>query len=137
MPTEVMPPMYKMLHEEIGRAVDNELPFEFDYYLIISKAFTEEESSIEKEDKLPIKKRKRVPDSSDRKPIFYFHPEDEVFHGHALHRITYDYTAKNQDSDSRRTFQDYGIFPKGHLILVKCDQIPAIVEKMEQTFPPF
>jgi protein BCP1 len=137
MPTEVVPPMYKMLNDEIKNAIENKEPFEFDHYLIVSRAFTEEESLLDKEDEQPNKKKKRIHGSSTRKEVFYFHPEDEIFHEKALQRISYDYTVQNQDSDSRRTFQDYGIFPKGHLILIKSDDIPELVERMQQAFPPF
>lgn len=136
MPTEVVPPMYKMLKDEIKTAIDNKQPFEFGHYLIASKSFTEEESALDKEDEEPNKKKKK-PTLSKKKEVFYFHPEDQVFHEKALFRTSYDYTLQNQDSDSRRTFQDYGISPKGHLILVRAEDLPDLIENMQRKFPPF
>jgi protein BCP1 len=132
MPTEVVPPMYKMLSNEIEKAVAHKEPYEFDHFLVLSKSFTEEESKLDQEDSRPSKKR-----FQNAKEVYYFHPEDELFNKISLHHINYPFTKQVQESDSKRAFQDYGIYPQGQLILLNKESLPDVIKKMEQTFPPF
>jgi protein BCP1 len=116
MPTEVVPPMYSMLLEEMSWAIEEKEPYEFTHYLIISKAYTEVESQLDKEDSRPQKKSKKSGD----KEIFHFHPEDEILHQHAIVSGGYDYTKQEGEgkSDSKRAFQELGVKPQGRMILI-------------------
>ncbi|VVT56632.1 uncharacterized protein SAPINGB_P005187 [Magnusiomyces paraingens] len=131
MPTEVVPPMYKMLQQELE--ADSEKTF--DYLLILSKTFQEEESQLDKEERISTKKSKRSPDT--KKESYFFHPEDEVTQDHALYFHSFKYSKEPQASDSKRAFYDYGIFPQGHLILVKTDKLSELVQDLETRIPPF
>ncbi|CAG8622577.1 7894_t:CDS:2, partial [Diversispora eburnea] len=62
MPVQLIPPMYKMLKEEIQWANES---YEFEWYLIISKTYREVASTIDEEMNL-------------EPTIFYFHAEDEI-----------------------------------------------------------
>jgi protein BCP1 len=128
MPVEVVPPMYRLFLEETTS--EDKPPF--DYYLIVSKAFTEEESQLDLEERRPLKRGK----FQNPKEVYHFHTEDDVFHEFADYHAYYEYSNVAQDSDSKRTFQDYGIFPKGHLILVKGDKFTPAVDQMTQKFAP-
>lgn len=131
MPVEVVPPMYRLFLEEMTReSRSSESPF--DYYIIVSKAFTEEESQLDLEERRPLKRGK----FQNPKEIYHFHSEDDVFHEFAEYHTYYEYSRAAQDSDSKRTFQDYGIFPKGHLILIKGDKFKPAVDQMSQKFAP-
>lgn len=131
MPVEVVPPMYRLFLEEITRETKS-TDSPFDYYLIVSKAFTEEESQLDLEERRPLKRGK----FQNPKEIYHFHTEDDVFHEFADHHTYYEYSKAAQDSDSKRTFQDYGIFPKGHLMLVKGDKLRPAIDQMSQKFAP-
>lgn len=178
MPTELMPPMYKMLLEEMKNSASltdtskstsdasskkeekeekegendtktdsiKEKPsgshsFDFDYIFIVSKTFQEEESQLDKEERISAKKSRRAPPGgrggSSKKQTFFFHPEDEVIHNHALYFHSYKYSKEPQSSDSKRAFYDYGIFPQGHLILLDSKKMPELVEELEVKIPPF
>jgi len=115
-PTEVVPPMYNMLLEEISWATEEKEPYEFTHYLIISKAYTEVESQLDKEDSQPQKKSKK----SGNKEVFYFHPEDEILEQHAVAKGGYEYTKQEGEgtSDSKRAFQELGVKPQGRMILI-------------------
>lgn len=126
MPVEIMPPMYKLT-----TSTENENACQFDYYLVISKAFTEEESQLDLEDKRPAKRGK----FQNPKETYLFHTEDEVFHEFAEYKAYYEFSKSAQDSDSRRTFQDYGIFPKGHVYLLKGENMQPAIKALEQKFP--
>ncbi|KAK9481194.1 p21-C-terminal region-binding protein-domain-containing protein [Lipomyces japonicus] len=135
MPIEVVPPMYKMLVDEMQRAIENDEPFKFDYYLIISKSFTEIASKLDDEDEQPKKKKKSAKQS---KEIFYFHAEDEIIQRRSEYYLQYKFTKQGQEADSKRTFQDYGISPQGQLMLIDAKNFTEFVEEIGSLFavPP-
>ncbi|KAK9239894.1 p21-C-terminal region-binding protein-domain-containing protein [Lipomyces kononenkoae] len=136
MPIEVVPPMYRMLSDEMQRAVDNGENYRFDYYIIISKSFTEMESKLDDEDERPKKKKKsRYTKSSE---TYYFHAEDELFQRKSEHYMTYRFSKESQAADSRRTFQDYGISPQGQLMLISSSNFRDMIDEMLTLFaaPP-
>lgn len=133
-PTEVVPPMYTMLVEEIQWALEENEPYKFSHYLIISKTYTEIASTLDEEDERPKKKKKA---SSGAAEIMYFHPEDEVLQRYALCHGSYNYTTPQDDghSDSKRAFQELGIRPQSYAILIEAakfqDAVKAIAEYLK------
>ncbi|KAF2861042.1 hypothetical protein K470DRAFT_257387 [Piedraia hortae CBS 480.64] len=124
MPHQVVPPMYDMLLEEIGWANGDGEEYDFTHYLVVSKTYTEVESELATEDR-PQKKRRK--ETAANMGEFYFHPEDEVFHRFAAGFGSYDY--ENQgESDAKRTFQELGVKPTGHLIIVDAKKFPDAVK---------
>lgn len=117
MPAEIVPPLYTFILEEMQQAVQEKEPYNFTHYLVLSKTYTEVPSSLDAEDDRPSKKKK----SAEDKEVFYFHPEDEVLHRHALGFGTFEYTNQGDEgaSDFRRAFQDAGIKPEAHVILIE------------------
>jgi protein BCP1 len=124
-PAETVPPMYTMLLEEIEWALEEKEPYNFSHYLIISKTYTEVVSKLDAEDDRP-KKKKRAGGSFE---TMYFHPEDEVFHKHAVCHSGFDYSIKQDEghSDSKRAFQELGIKPQGHMILLEAPKFATAV----------
>jgi len=51
MPVEVAPPMYKMLEEEVGWALEEREPYDFEAFLVLSKTYTEVPCQLDMEDK--------------------------------------------------------------------------------------
>ncbi|KAI5273662.1 hypothetical protein E4T47_03182 [Aureobasidium subglaciale] len=117
MPSEIVTPMYTMLQEEIQWAIDEKEPYNFTHYLILSKTYTEVESKLDAQENRPQKKGKKQEDTM----TFYFHPEDEALHrfgvGHG--NFDHDKVAEDGASDAKRAFQEAGIRPQGHLILIE------------------
>ena len=134
-PPQVIPPMYKMLLEEISWAIEEKEPYDFTHYLIFSKTYVEISSSLDQETDSPNKKKKKrkmQTESSDNSSMFYFHPEDEVLTRHALIHGGFDYTREGEgQSDSKRAFQDLGIKPRGHLLLIEAARFDAAVKEVE------
>jgi protein BCP1 len=116
MPPKLVPPMYTMLLEEVDWAIQDKEPYTFTHYLILSKTYKEVESKLDHEDRKKAKKAKG--EASDE--TFYFHPEDELFHKYAVGFGNYDYTTESDEgkADSKRAFQDLGVVPQGHMILI-------------------
>jgi len=136
MPVEVVPPMYKMLQEEVQWALNDKEPYNFEAYLVLSKTYTEvasqldvEDHAMEEEVAKPKAKRfksrmRALPRKKDAgigkakkeagKEVFYFHPEDEVLHEEAIAYMDYKYTKVPEpgSADSKRAFSDFGIVPQ-------------------------
>lgn len=133
-PAEVVPPMYTMLLEEIQWAVEEKEPYEFSHYLILSKTYTEIASALDEEDDRPKKKKK----AAAAPETLYFHPEDEVLQRHAICSGGYSYTTPqdNGHSDSKRAFQELGIRPQSHAILIEAPKFESAVKDVAQYLAP-
>ena len=133
-PVEVVPPMYKMLLEEMTWATEEKEPYKFTHYLIISKTYREIESQLDQEESRPKKKKK----ASATAGIFNFHPEDTIIQRSAMAYGDYAYTKEGSDgdADSKRTFQDLGIKPQGHMILIEASRYESMVTALEQALQP-
>jgi len=125
-PTEIAPPMYTMIIDEIEAAVEDEEPYEFSHYLIVSKTYQEIASTLDQEEAPKQKKSK----SGRGKETFYFHPEDEVLQRHALAYGGWEYTKDEGEgmADSKRAFQELGVKPQGHAILIEASKFEGAVK---------
>lgn len=134
-PSEVVPPMYTMLLEEVEWAVADKEPYNFSHYLILSKTYTEVASKLDAEDDRPKKKKKAAGGAFE---TMYFHPEDEVLQRHAICHGGFDYSIKQDDghSDSKRAFQELGIKPQAHAILIASDQFKVAVQNVAEYLKP-
>jgi protein BCP1 len=128
-PSEIAPPMYTMLIDEVEAAVEDKEPYEFTHYLIVSKTYLEVQSALDQEDAPKQKKKKQV-----GKETFYFHPEDEVLQKSALAYGHYEYTKDEGDAkaDSKRAFQEFGIKPQGHALLIEASKFQEAVNAVSQ-----
>jgi protein BCP1 len=131
MPSEIAPPMYSMLMDEIEAAVEDKEPYEFSHYLIISKTYQEVESNLEIETERKKKKAK------EEASIFYFHAEDEVLHKHALAHGSFQYTKSEETvADSKRAFQETGVMAQGHMILIEASKFGGAVKAINDYLNP-
>lgn len=135
MPVEVVPPMYKMLLEEMAKAEDAHEKYEFDWFLIPSKIYKIVTANFQSENDQKSKKSKAANDAVVEQSD-YFHYEDIVLEENAKFHQSFDYNVK-QDTDSRRVFTEYGIDPQLSLILIDKDSLAKSIPQMEEKFPPF
>ncbi|EGC46823.1 conserved hypothetical protein [Histoplasma capsulatum var. duboisii H88] len=135
-PAEVVSPMYTMLLEEIAWALEENEPYNFTHYLILSRTYEEVKSKLDEEEDRPQKKKKKA--AEERNDIFYFHAEDELLQKHALCYGGYQYSRQQEEgaSDSKRAFHDYGVRPKGHLILIEAARFEAAVTDLKEYLNP-
>ena len=132
-PSEVVPPMYQMLLEEISWANEEKEPYDFTHYLILSKVYREIASALDEEDTPKSKKQKKISGKGSSE-VFHFHPEDEVLQRHASCCGSYEYLVEGAGSDSKRAFQELGIKPEGHMILVEANKFEAAVKALQEYF---
>ncbi|KAI3317417.1 p21-C-terminal region-binding protein-domain-containing protein [Xylariaceae sp. AK1471] len=130
MPSEIAPPLYSMLVDEIEAAVEDKEPYEFTHYLIVSKTYHEIESTLNVEER---KKKKGKQDAT----LYHFHPEDEVLQKHATAFGSYAFT-KIDDAvaDSKRAFQEMGVMPKGSMVLIEASKFPSAVKAVGEYLSP-
>jgi protein BCP1 len=124
--------MYTMLLEEIQWARDEAEPYNFTHYLVLSKCYSEIQSKLPSEDAPKTKKQKAAGKKEDE--VFHFHPEDEVLHKHALGHggFEYDTPVDEGASDSKRAFQELGVRPMGHLVLMEAGKFEGAVESVKK-----
>ena len=120
-----------MLLEEITWANEESEPYNFTHYLALSKCYSEIQSQLPSDDAPKSKKQKAG--KKDGEETFYFHPEDEVLHKHALGHAGFEYDTPVDEgaSDSKRAFQELGVKPKGHLVLIEAEKFEGAVEAVK------
>lgn len=120
-----------MLLEEIQWAIQENEPYNFTHYLVLSKTYSEVASELPSEDAPRSKKSKK--EGKGGEETFYFHPEDEVLHKHAMGHVSFEYDTPVDEgaSDSKRAFQELGVKPKGHLILIEASKFEGAVEAVK------
>ncbi|CAG8455476.1 15229_t:CDS:2 [Acaulospora colombiana] len=112
MPVQIVPPMYKMLQEEIQWAIDD------------AKVMpTVDEVGAQKS------RKKKVKSEQD---IFYFHAEDEIIEQNADYQLSFQFTNQSTAvSDSRRAFSEFGIAPEMKLFLLHISKFDKLVQDLE------
>ena len=133
-PSEVIPPMYNMLLEEIQWAVEEHEPYEFSDYIILSKTYSEVQPVVDQDEDPPQKKSKKSKKRQPSRELFYFHPEDEALHKFAQGHGDFAYTRQGEGDapDSKRAFQEFGIMPGGHLIHIPAARFEEAVKDLTQ-----
>ncbi|EMC91555.1 hypothetical protein BAUCODRAFT_297383 [Baudoinia panamericana UAMH 10762] len=131
MPHQVVPPLYNFLLEEIQTPSPKGSSEALTHYLILSKTYEEVASKLDAGEERPAKKKKASATSAAE--TFYFHPEDEALQKHALAHCSFDYAKQGDEgaSDSKRAFQDLGVRPQGHLILMDAMKFRDAVKAVE------
>lgn len=134
MPSEIVPPMYTMLLEEITWALEENEPYAFTHYLILSKTYHEIHSALDAESTERPKKKSKSSKNGGDGELFYFHPEDEVLQKHAEAYGGFEYDTKPDEgaSDARRVFSEMGIKPMGHLILIEAAKFEGAVQAVAE-----
>jgi len=131
MPVQIVPPMYRMLADEIKWGVEENEPFNFEYYLIVTRTYyltLEELDTLEQN--LDRAKRRKAQLSANDTPCF-FHPEDGQFQQASLHYIHYPFTnAQPRETDA------FGLDTRGCLMLVPADRLPHLISDMQDRYRP-
>ncbi|KAJ3164702.1 Mss4p nuclear export [Geranomyces variabilis] len=144
MPPQVVPPMMNMLLEEIEWAVEDGEPFEFEYFVYISKIYREIESVVEEDGeegagaasttgKTKKKKKKAklaAAAAASEAAVFYFQPEDELLAEHAEIMFDFKFQKEAQSTDSRRAFQEFGIDPLRRVFIVRSDKMKVLAKEL-------
>ncbi|KAF8588505.1 hypothetical protein K439DRAFT_1335320, partial [Ramaria rubella] len=141
MPVQVVPPMYRMLSDEIKWAVDDNEPYTFSHYLFITRTYRlspGDETGMEgveiTEPPTKRSKKKNMPPSSDsdgKSTTRLFHPEDEQIQKFASHTVDYEFTnVQPREQDS------FGLDMAARMMLVPADRFLALIAAMGEAYAP-
>ncbi|KAG0374826.1 Mss4p nuclear export [Mortierella sp. AD032] len=128
MPVETAPPMWRMMLEEVKWAIDEGLPFNFEYYLLMSPTYHEVAPKIDLDDEAPKPSKKKTKTSEPT--TFFFHPEEEMLQQFAEFTQDFKLTTPSTVAESKNTFEDYGIAPARRMMLIHKTKIPEVVQLM-------
>ncbi|KAF8941541.1 p21-C-terminal region-binding protein-domain-containing protein [Dissophora ornata] len=128
MPVETAPPMWRMMLEEVKWAIDEGLPFNFEYYLLMCPTYHEVAPKVDLDEDTPkpAKKKTKVTEPA----TFFFHPEEEMLQQYAEFTQDFKLTTPPTVAESKNTFEDYGIAPARRMMLIHKDKIPEVVQLM-------
>ncbi|KAJ7729701.1 p21-C-terminal region-binding protein-domain-containing protein [Mycena maculata] len=140
MPVQTVPPMYRMLGDEIKWALGDGEPYAFTNLLFVSRAYhlspSEEEALA---NAAPSRRSKKSKKQKPQQPahqhapadgIFPFHPEDAVIKEHALHSLSYALSA----DPAPREPDAFGLDVRGSVMLVEATRWDALVARMAEVY---
>jgi len=138
MPVPVIPPMYRMLNDELKWAVDDGEPYTFTHLLFISRTYhlsPDEEASMLQQPR--SKRKKRVPKTNTnavppQNGIYSFHPEDEYIMQLASHTHHYPYSSQQQQQP--RDKESFGLDTRGRIMLVPGEKLGELVRGLGERF---
>ncbi|KAG9320846.1 hypothetical protein KVV02_001858 [Mortierella alpina] len=128
MPVETAPPMWRMMLEEVKWAIDEGLPFDFEYYLLLAPTYHEVAPKIELDEDVPKPTKKKT--KTAEPATFFFHPEEEMLQQYAEFTQDFKLTTPPTVAESKNTFEDYGIAPARRMMLIHKSKIPEVVQLM-------
>ncbi|KAG9119969.1 Mss4p nuclear export [Ceratobasidium sp. 392] len=127
MPPQIMAPMYKMLGDEIQWAIEENEPYNFDNFIVVSRCFrfSDEEESASGAIQ-PTKKQKRKGGA-----LRSYHVEDECIEQVGSVQADYEYTNK-----PAREPDSFGVDLGGRVMVFPQANFAKLVLTMQEAFPP-
>lgn len=135
MPVEIIPPMYRMLAQEIQWAVDENEPFLFSHYLFISRTYRSRvDPDVDMVDTAPPSSKRMKVDSAtsnakSEPSIESFHVEDAEIMKLASYTADYDFSHKLS-----REPEALGYDTGGRIMLLPSEKLPLLVETLAQIY---
>ncbi|TFY66396.1 hypothetical protein EVG20_g4697 [Dentipellis fragilis] len=131
MPVQIVPHMYRMLTDEIKWAIDDNEPYNFTHFLIISRTYRlSPEEAAEMQASAPQSKRQRnAAPAPAPGGVYSFHHEDELIKKYASFSLDYSFTntqLREQDS--------FGLDQGGRMMLIPAEKLPQLIAEMGQTY---
>ncbi|KAJ7437697.1 p21-C-terminal region-binding protein-domain-containing protein [Mycena latifolia] len=140
MPVQTVPPMYRMLSDEIKWALADSEPYAFTHLLFVSRTYhlspAEEEALA---NRAPSHKSKKSKKQKPQQPalqaappdgIYPFHPEDACIQEYALHALSYLFSSL----DEPREADAFGLDVRGRVMLVEAGRWEALVARMGEVY---
>ncbi|KAJ8590901.1 hypothetical protein M405DRAFT_932501 [Rhizopogon salebrosus TDB-379] len=134
MPVPVIPPMYRMLVDEMKDAVEENKPFNFTHLIFISRVYkltAEEEAMATAQQQ--SKKQKYSQNEIERNAggVYPFHPEDDEIRKFASHHLIFPYSnAQPRDAES------FGLDTAGRLMLVPAERFTELTKVLGEVYQP-
>ncbi|KAJ7175426.1 p21-C-terminal region-binding protein-domain-containing protein [Mycena filopes] len=140
MPVQTVPPMYRMLSDEIKWALADSEPYKFTHLLFVSRVYhlsaAEEEALANRapshKSTKPKKQKGTQPptQSAPADGIYPFHPEDVSIQEHALHALSYPFSS----SPEPREPDAFGLDVRGRVMLLDATRWEPLVARMSEVY---
>lgn len=152
MPVQVVPPMFRMLEEELQWAIDDKEPYHFSDLLFLSRVFLSSTDSFDEDPNAALqqaikssgtvgggkksggggkkKKKQQHESKSDEEKTWFYHAEDEWIQRFASEKQVFQYTNTKRSADSSETEQ-FGVDSRGQMMLVPFDKFSEMIQGME------
>lgn len=135
MPVQVVPPMYRMLADEIKWAIDDNEPYRFDHLLFLSRTYKlspeEEAELIATAPRSSKRQRNAIDPMRSDGGVYSFHPEDEYIQKFASHTLDFAFSnAQPRDKES------FGLDTGGRMMLVPAANLPPLIQALNEAYAP-
>ncbi|KAJ8088850.1 Mss4p nuclear export [Marasmius tenuissimus] len=141
MPVETVPPMYRMLTEELKMVISQNAPFKFTDLIFISRTYhlTEEEESFlinnatAKSSTKKRSKKAQEPPEEERPAdgLYDFHPEDIHIKALSSHFVDYKFTTAPTEPRDKESF---GLDTRGRVMLVPSPRFEDLVNRISEAY---
>ncbi|KAJ7288545.1 p21-C-terminal region-binding protein-domain-containing protein [Mycena rebaudengoi] len=142
MPVQTVPPMYRMLSDEIKWALADSEPYAFMHLLFVSRTYhlspAEEEAAASRPSTRPKSKKNKKPKAQPQAAytpaadgIYPFHPEDACIQEHATHTLSYAFSSAPPES---RDADSFGLDVRGRLMLLDAQRWDSLVARMGEVY---
>ncbi|KAJ3485130.1 hypothetical protein NLI96_g5186 [Meripilus lineatus] len=132
MPVQIVPPMYRMLADEIQWAIDDNEPYRFTHLVFVTRVYRlSAEEAAELHSATPRTKRNKGISAPQGGGVFSFHPEDELIQKHASHVADYSFS-----SSEPREKDSFGLDVGGRMMLVPIENLPHLIKSFNETYAP-
>lgn len=130
MPVQIVPPMYRMLADEIQWAIDDNEPYRFTHLLFITRVYRlSAEEAADLHASAPRTKRNKGSSTPLGGGVFPFHPEDEQIRKLASDVVDYSFS-----SSQPREKDSFGLDTGGRMMLVPAERLPQIVASLDEAY---
>ncbi|GAA5910537.1 protein-transporting protein BCP1 [Sporobolomyces salmoneus] len=146
MPVQVVPPMFKMLQEELQWAIEDKEPYHFSHYLFLSRVFNSSTSSFDEDPNAAVqqaqptttkatgggkkKKKNQHVSNAEEEKTWVYHAEDEWIQRFATESQVFEYTNTKRSADASAEDQ-FGVDMRGQMMLVPAKKFDEVVGGME------
>ncbi|GAA6021537.1 hypothetical protein JCM11491_006477 [Sporobolomyces phaffii] len=147
MPVQVVPPMFKMLEEELQWALEDKEPYNFSHYLFLSRVFNSSTASFDEDPNAALqhstttgggkkagggkkKKKSQHTANADEEKTWVYHAEDEFIQQFASESQVFRYTNTTRSADVGAEDQ-FGVDTRGQMMLVPAKKLGEIISGME------
>ncbi|EJT99029.1 hypothetical protein DACRYDRAFT_110355 [Dacryopinax primogenitus] len=140
MPVQIIPPMWKMLGQEVQAAQEGGQPFQFSHFLVVSRTYrapNDEDDPMDGESAPPTKKSKKMSKkksaaaAAGASMTYPYHEEDTLISQLSLHALDYAFTNALPREDG-----GFGLDMGGRVMLFEAGRFPDVVAALEREFPP-
>ncbi|KAM6497776.1 p21-C-terminal region-binding domain containing protein [Amanita muscaria] len=154
MPVQIIPPMYRMLLEELRNALSAGKPYKFSHLIFLSRTYhlsNDEESELaaHRSQNSPTAKSKKSKkaktgaaqpqvgeeyDLMKKRPedgIYPFHPEDLLIMQLAEYSMDYKF---DKAPEGPREKESFGLDTRGRVMLLRAEKFEELVKKMTQVY---